>query len=78
MITMSEVAKIQHMILRKEELIEDAIQNQKDIEAAIARYFPQFVNQDPNLEEDLDRELRAKLDKQIAEAIQKDLQSVMG
>tara|TARA_R100001082_G_C4247380_1_gene109991 strand:- start:35 stop:262 length:228 start_codon:yes stop_codon:yes gene_type:complete len=75
---MSEVAKIQHMILRKEELIEDAIQNQKDIEAAIARYFPQFVNQDPNLEEDLDRELRAKLDKQIAEAIQKDLQSVMG
>ena len=78
MITMSEVAKIQHMILRKEELIQDAIQNQKDIEAAIARYFPQFVNQDPNLEEDLDRELRAKLDKQIAEAIQKDLQSVMG
>ena len=75
---MSEVAKIQHMILRKEELIEDAIQNQKDIEAAIARYFPQFVNQDPNLEEDLDRELRAKLDKQIAEAIQKDLKSVMG
>jgi|TARA_B100000214_G_C23972114_1_gene630727 hypothetical protein len=75
---MSEVAKIQHMILRKEELIQDAIQNQKDIEAAIARYFPQFVNQDPNLEEDLDRELRAKLDKQIAEAIQKDLQSVMG
>ena len=78
MITMSEVAKIQHMILRKEELIQDAIQNQKDIEAAIARYFPQFVNQDPNLEEDLDRELRAKLDKQIAEAIQKDLKSVMG
>ena len=75
---MSEVAKIQHMILRKEELIQDAIQNQKDIEAAIARYFPQFVNQDPNLEEELDRELRAKLDKQIAEAIQKDLQSVMG
>ena len=66
------------MILRKEELIQDAIQNQKDIEASIARYFPQFVNQDPNLEEDLDRELRAKLDKQIAEAIQKDLQSVMG
>jgi len=74
---MSEVAKIQHMILRKEELIEDAIQNQKDIEAAIARYFPQFVNQNPNLEEDLDRELRAKLDKQIAEAIQKDLERAM-
>ena len=74
---MSEVAKIQHMILRKEELIKDAIQNQKDIEAAIARYFPQFVNQDPNLEEELDRELRAKLDKQIAEAIQKDLKRAM-
>ena len=74
---MSEVAKIQHMILRKEELIQDAIQNQKDIEAAIARYFPQFVNQDPNLEEELDRELRAKLDKQIAEAIQKDLKRAM-
>ena len=74
---MSEVAKIQHMILRKEELIQDAIQNQKDIEAAIARYCPQFVNQDPNLEEELDRELRAKLDKQIAEAIQKDLKGAM-
>ena len=74
---MSEVAKIQHMILRKEELIQDAIQNQKDIEAAIARYFPQFVNQDPNLEEDLGKELSAKIDKQIAEAIQKDLQNAM-
>ena len=74
---MSELAKIQHMILKKEELIEDAINNQKDIEATIARYFPQFVNQDPNLEEDLGKELSAKIDKQIAEAIQKDLQNAM-
>jgi len=74
---MSELAKIQYMILRKEELIQDAIQNQKDIEASIARYFPQFVNQDPNLEEDLGKELSAKIDKQIAEAIQKDLQNAM-
>ena len=74
---MSELAKIQHMILKKEELIEDAINNQKDIEATIARYFPQFVNQDPNLEEDLDREIRAKLDKQIADAIRKDLEKSM-
>jgi len=74
---MSELAKIQHMILKKEELIEDAINNQKDIEATIARYFPQFVNQDPNLEEDLDREIRAKLDKQIADAIRKDLERSM-
>ena len=75
---MSEVAKIQHMILRREELIEDAIQNQKDIEASIARYFPNFVNQNPNFEEDLDKELRMKFDKVIAEAIQKDLQNAMG
>ena len=74
---MSELAKIQHMILKKEELIEDAINNQKDIGATIARYFPQFVNQDPNLEEDLDREIRAKLDKQIADAIRKDLEKSM-
>ena len=74
---MSELAKIQYMVLRKEELIQDAIQNQKDIEASIARYFPQFVNQDPNLEEDLDREIRAKLDKQIADAIRKDLEKSM-
>ena len=74
---MSELAKIQYMILRKEELIQDAIQNQKDIEASIARYFPQFVNQDPNLEEDLGKELSAKIDKQIAEAIQKDIQNAM-
>tara|TARA_R110002020_G_scaffold21281_6_gene72118 strand:+ start:2147 stop:2374 length:228 start_codon:yes stop_codon:yes gene_type:complete len=74
---MSEVAKIQHMILRREELIEDAIQNQKDIEASIARYFPNFVNQNPNFEEDLDKELRMKFDKVIAEAIQKDLQNAM-
>ena len=74
---MSELAKIQHMILKKEELIEDAINNQKDIEATIARYFPQFVNQDPNLEEDLDRDIRAKLDKQIADAIRKDLEKTI-
>ena len=65
------------MILRREELIEDAIQNQKDIEASIARYFPNFVNQNPNFEEDLDKELRMKFDKVIAEAIQKDLQNAM-
>jgi len=74
---MSEVAKIQHLILRKEELIEDAINNQKDIEASIARYFPQFVNQDPDFEEDLSRELSGKIDKQIADAIQKDLKDSM-
>ena len=74
---MSELAKIQYMILRKEELIQDAIQNQKDIEASIARYFPQFVNQDPNLEEDLSRELAAKIDKQVADAIRKDLENSM-
>ena len=75
---MSEVAKIQHLILRKEELIEDAIQNQKDIEASISRYFPQFVNQDPDFEEDLGKELAVKIDKQISDAIQKDLKTVMG
>ena len=74
---MSEVAKIQHMILRKEELIEDAINNQKDIEAALARFFPQFVNQNPNFEEDLGRELRVKFDMQIAKAIQTDLENSM-
>ena len=74
---MSEVAKIQHLILRKEELIEDAINNQKDIEASIARFFPQFVNQDPDFEEDLGKELAGKIDKQIAEAIQKDLKNAM-
>jgi len=74
---MSEVAKIQHMILRKEELIEDAINNQKDIEAAMARYFPSFVNENPNLEEDLDKEFRMKFDKAISDAIQKDLKNAM-
>ena len=75
---MSEVAKIQHMILRKEELIEDAINNQLAIEATLAQYFPKFARTNKEYEEELDAELRLKLDKQIAEAIQKDLQSVMG
>jgi hypothetical protein len=74
---MSELAKIQYMILRKEELIQDAIQNQKDIEYAIARYFPNFVNQNPDLEEDLNRELAAKIDKQVSDAIRKDLENSM-
>jgi hypothetical protein len=74
---MSEVAKIQHMILRKEELIEDAINNQKDIEATLARYFPSFARTDQEYEEELDKEIRNKFDKAIAEAIQTDLKNAM-
>ena len=74
---MSEVAKIQHMILRKEELIEDAINNQLAIEATLAQYFPQFARTNKEYEEELDTELRLKLDRQIAEAIQKDLERAM-
>ena len=74
---MTETDKVQLLLSKKSELIQDAINNQKSIERMLAEYFPQYARVDKEYESELEIEITNMIDKKIMNAIIRDLEISM-
>jgi hypothetical protein len=74
---MTETDKVQLLLSKKSELIQDAINNQKSIERTLAEYFPQYARVDKEYESELEIEITNMIDKKIVNAIIRDLEISM-